>query len=396
MNIKEKKSSWMLAIAEGQTERVLEEIGSWLQAWSDDPARAEVKERFQQFALLSGRWKTLQQESSLGVIGAAEEKIERNKITHALITFIDQLPDEWTERDSSVGPVGGFNRRRMGLAAGIGLLAVILALLASNNHRGNDQPPITGATDSLTTQSDTIETEIPVMEEKDTVIFDPASVVYSIPKIFPIDWALVPGICEHELGCLIEEFLPIGWSQDDKYFAYITLPDNEAAGGFALTFRIQNLESNEIEWQDDYGKGETNGYNHNANINTVWKSKEVLFTGKLRRYGIIPSPGKRITFPMRFNGKTYEVRLKTTTKENEYEEELIHTETIYTTVDGQNSEKIFSHTYEKYGPLHAALVGALVSPRKKRAALIKVIERPGWEGPPNILSGMVVGYEMPH
>lgn len=220
---------------------------------------------------------------------------------------------------------------------------------------------------------------------------------YSIPKEIKIDKNLDFGMCKGSFGCLIEEFLPIGWSIDDKYFAFATQPENEAIGGYDLNLFIQNMQNDAIVWQWKYNEHKKTNWNEKTreDIVTVWNKNMELFSLKLNEYQIDQNENNNqiIEFPIKVNERTYTVRNDKFGRENTsfgiYE---IGSESIAINGENLGSKNIYKKSYDKYEMLlNSKIIGGLLSHNKERIAIIKINEKRGWEGPPNVLSVQLIG-----
>lgn len=398
MNIKTEKKQWMQEVADGDPTQALEDMLKLLTTWVDGTNRAEAKDYLTQCAMLSGRWKDLQKEVNLGIIGTADEKLEGNKIAHALLQLLDALPDELDMKRETVIPGVGSTAGKKWWLILVGGTILIGVLWIFSRLKGEDgttyvDPPVVPSTqvDSLPdAAADSIsEKEKMVSERKEVDLW---KLKYTLPEALPIDWNLADEMCATTYGCLPAQFLPIGWSVDERFFAYINLPAKEAVEGVTLTIRIQNMETNTTEWEYTYGAGESSRRNEFKTVPAIWDGFYELFTGKLRKHGIIPGAGRMMVFPGKIDGKEVIINLDKEMRTDGLGRKMIFKESITAALAGKDPEVIYTHEYERYGPLNTIVMGALIAPSGSKLALIKVNERPGFEGPPNPLSPTVIGW----
>lgn len=217
---------------------------------------------------------------------------------------------------------------------------------------------------------------------------------YSIPRELVFNSSLEYGMCRSQ--CLIEEFFPIGWSDDGNYFAFIKQPENEAIGGYDFLFYIQDMGSDAYVWEWSFREHKNSMWDERtrADIITVWNKANAVFTQKLNQYGIVQlAEVGLVSFPVSIQGKAYSARIeknmRNSARNNQPE---LSSDIIYLNGEGLGSKAVSSKYYGQYdGVVNSSLAGAMVAPSKDRIALLKVYEKRGWEGPPNVLSFQVVG-----
>lgn len=403
MNIKAEKSECMQAVADGNQKQALDNLLSLLRNWADRTNRTDARVFLKQCMLLSGRWNDLRKKVDMGVMAVADEKIEANKITHALLNLLEELPDDLDMTGEARSPTG--NRRTI-LFTGMILLISILGILFYTQFYGREAatpgdsgepsglPPaaLDSLPDSTKVGADSINKIDAIIAERESV--DLWQLKYQLPDPLPIDWNLADNMCSTTYGCLPAQFLPIGWSANERFFAYVTLPAKEAVEGITLIIRIHNMEDNTTAWKYTYGAGESSRRNKYKSLSAIWDGFYELFSGQLRNRGIIPGAGSVVIFPGKINGEEIAVQIVKETKKNGLGHELIHQEQVRISLSDRSPETIYTHTYAEFGPLNTAVIGALVSPSSRTVALIKVNERPGYEGPPNPLYPTVIGWQL--
>lgn len=218
---------------------------------------------------------------------------------------------------------------------------------------------------------------------------------YSIPNEVQIDKDLEFGMCRNS-KCLIEEFYPIGWSEDEEYFSWILQPDNEAIGGYDFTINIQNMVNDEIVWTWSFKEHELRNWDEKTryDIVRVWNENKEKIEQKLNQYNILPinQENKFRKFPAKINDITYSARTEKQTRRNEaFSYEEIGQEKVYMNAERLGSKKVFQKSYGDWGINNSTVIGIIPSANFKRAAIIKVNEKRGWEGPPNILTVQIIG-----
>lgn len=218
---------------------------------------------------------------------------------------------------------------------------------------------------------------------------------YSIPSEVSIDKDLEYGMCR-DFKCLIEEFYPMGWSENEEYFAWIFQPENEAIGGYDFTINIQNMVNDELVWIWSFKEHKLKNWDEKTryDIVRVWNENKSIIEQKLNQYNIVQI-GRKNEFkklPGKLNNITYSARIEKRYRKNEsfgYEE--IGREEVYINAEGLGSKKVFQKNYGDWGINNSTLIGLIPSGNFERVAIIKLNEKRGWEGPPNILTVQIIG-----
>ncbi len=289
----------------------------------------------------------------------------------------------------------------------IGLGAVLALLLLAFIFRGAlgfgeqangstpiDTPPVEDTTEVIDNTDELPEEE--VIEEPQITLTGPP---YRIPEVLDIrneSFDLVPWQCNQPRRCRFVPFQFIGWSEDEKYIAYMTQHDNEAAGGFGLIIQVQNIENDKIEWEWKYGIGEGHD-NLSDDIVTVWNEHYDMVEYELAKYAIrqTPTAASITEFPYPVNNRTYSVRLDREMKKHQFfGMDVLDVETIRVFAEGMGSKIVYYNKHGDYPPLYSQLVGGLVSPQGNKVAFIKANQRRGWEGPPHLVEVELIGCDL--
>ena len=83
-------------------------------------------------------------------------------------------------------------------------------------------------------------------EQQDASQSEPV-VSYSIPGEINIGEEVTSDLCDSL--CLIDRFHPIGWSEDGKYFSWITQSKDEIVSGYYFAIYVQDMVENEVIWE---------------------------------------------------------------------------------------------------------------------------------------------------
>lgn len=221
---------------------------------------------------------------------------------------------------------------------------------------------------------------------------------YRIPQRMPIDKDLAYGMCP-SIPCLVEEFYPIGWSEDGTHFAWISEPESEATGGYNFTITIQNMVNDNIVWSWYFKEHELENWDETQiyDLVRIWNENNKTIQRQLNQYRIV-QPNEPFTlqpFPANLNGRTYSANLQQQTRPNEYiGYEEIGQEQVFVNAEGLGRKRIANMTHKSVGFLHTKLLGLIPSLDQKRAAVVKINEKRGWEGPPHVLSVQLIGCDL--
>lgn len=198
-----------------------------------------------------------------------------------------------------------------------------------------------------------------------------------------------------QVGLIIEEFYPIGWSKDGK-FAYYTEPGDEACGCYFGELYIVDTVSDKVVWSFKYNGSDDEDPEkpkYRA-ITDLWAKNRKLFSDKLSQYGIVAlARPALLTFPINQAGDRLSANLI-------IQEETDAEKRIYSTVKKatlrlasrrSGAKTIYEEAHPEYGPLDVEVLGYLKSPFEPRAAVVLIEAWRGYEGPPHITRVKVVG-----
>ena len=187
---------------------------------------------------------------------------------------------------------------------------------------------------------------------------------------------------------LLENFYPIGWSEDGK-FAYYTEPADEACGCYFGNLIIQDMRTDKILWRKDY-TSENGGAD---NLKDYWQKNQKEFSRKLAEYKITaPKSFTLLDSPFKFQNDVFSVDLTQNLKfEDISAKGSVILQMIYKT-GGAKTIYEEKYTPKVYSSLRSAEIGGILpSPFEARVAVVLVETHRGWEGPPNITRLKVIG-----
>ncbi len=186
---------------------------------------------------------------------------------------------------------------------------------------------------------------------------------------------------------LVDKFFPIGWSEEGN-FAYICEPVAEGLGNYVFEIVIINVISLDTLWYWH------SPYDQNLVREEVWKDNYELFKTMLNKYHIVQMKEPELLSPyFTYNGNDYSVELQT-----DYEklpgygfEGVRHTRIIIRS-SKQGSKVVFdSQMPENSIIINETIAGVILSPFNDKIAIVLQQERPGYEGPPNVVTFRIIG-----
>ena len=198
-----------------------------------------------------------------------------------------------------------------------------------------------------------------------------------------------------------ETFFPIGWSRDGK-FAYYTEPVDEACGCYFARLVIQDLRTDKILWEFKYNQGDLVDENGNMppedTIEKLWEKNKKLFSDKLKEYGIRQTKefdllGK--TFSS--GGRKYTASVSRSLGNDEDGTQRIKNISAFLSSPTLGKKEIYSENFEANlfaAPLDTSVIGVLKSPFENRTAIVLIVVRRGWEGPPHTADIRIVGADL--
>lgn len=189
---------------------------------------------------------------------------------------------------------------------------------------------------------------------------------------------------------LVDKFYPIGWSKDG-FFAYITEPQAPALGNYIFELTIINVLNGDTLWYWH------SPYDKETVREEVWKNNYDLFKTMLNKYKIVQLKQPKLLPPyFNYNGNDYSVELQTDfQKRSGYGyEPITHTRIII-----RSKQKGVKVAYDYWLPKNSILInqtiaGVMLSPFGDKIAIVLQQERPGYEGPPNVVTFQIVGTDL--
>ena len=195
---------------------------------------------------------------------------------------------------------------------------------------------------------------------------------------------------EKQGNFLIDKFYPIGWSDDGK-FAYITEPADEGSGFYLFKLIVFDAINNKVAWSWKPEESEE------GNLASTWKSNYTLFKKKLNEFRI--SQENNITLKTgktSFKGNEYQIVLNTKTEQDpDFGFEIIKEIKITINSPELGTKQIYQSKADEYSMnIGAYIPGYIQSPYNGKIVVICQLERPGYEGPPNIVFFNLIGSDL--
>jgi hypothetical protein len=189
-----------------------------------------------------------------------------------------------------------------------------------------------------------------------------------------------------------DRFYPLGYSSDNKKFAYIIEHDTDPADIVHIETFIQDLVTDKIVWKNSY---RVENYRKRPNFATFWKVRHHKIEKYLNTYGIKPSTITLQTGRHSYRHDSFNLSSKMATSySRDWASNFLNTSTIYIN-SKKRGRKTINEKFYKHGSSHTLArkpMAFLASSNKSRrvAILVGTVTR-GWEGPPHNLTYEIVG-----
>ena len=192
-----------------------------------------------------------------------------------------------------------------------------------------------------------------------------------------------------QAGYLNSKYYPIGWSEDERYFALMILSESNYASlpeGHGFDFLVKDVITDKDAYIKSYSgydicEGKFDAYGQGEcdfSANGIFELHKATFTEALNKYNInAKTPLVYSTFPIKnAEGESISIQNYKVEKDG-----YISMETLTATNDQQGSKTILQSTYDSnFRPLASEIVGAFVSPSKERLLVIQKYTSSGIEG----------------
>ena len=192
-----------------------------------------------------------------------------------------------------------------------------------------------------------------------------------------------------QAGYLNSKYYPIGWSEDERYFALMILRESNYASlpeGHGFDFLIKDAVTDKDAYIKSYSgydicEGKFDAYGQGEcdfSAKGIFELHKATFTEALNKYNINTiTPLAYSTFPIK-NAEGESISIQNYKVENDG---YISMETLTATNDQQGSKTILQSTYDSnFRRLASEIVGAFVSPSKERLLVIQKYTISGIEG----------------
>ena len=192
-----------------------------------------------------------------------------------------------------------------------------------------------------------------------------------------------------QAGYLNSKYYPIGWSEDERYFALMILSESNYASlpeGHGFDFLIKDVVTDKDAYIKSYSgydicEGKFDAYGQGEcdfSAKGIFKLHKATFTQALNKYNInTKTPLAYSTFPIK-NAKGESITIQYNKAEKDG---YISKETLTATNNQQGSKTILQSTYDSnFRRLASEILGAFVSPSKERLLVIQKYTSSGIEG----------------
>ncbi len=192
-----------------------------------------------------------------------------------------------------------------------------------------------------------------------------------------------------QAGYLNSKYYPIGWSEDERYFALMILSESNYASlpeGHGFDFLVKDVVTDKDAYIKSYSgydicEGKFDAYGQGEcdfSAKGIFELHKATFTEALNKYKINTiTPLAYSTFPIK-NAKGESISIQNNKVEKDG---YISKETLTATNNQQGSKTILQSTYDSnIRRLASEIVGAFVSPSKERLLVIQKYTSSGIEG----------------
>ena len=192
-----------------------------------------------------------------------------------------------------------------------------------------------------------------------------------------------------QAGYLNSKYYPIGWSEDERYFALMILSESNYASlpeGHGFDFLIKDVVTDKDAYIKSYSgydicEGKFDAYGQGEcdfSAKGIFELHKTTFTEALNKYNInTKTPLTYSTFPIKnAEGESISIQNYKVEKDG-----YISMETLTATNNQQGSKTILQSTYDSnFRRLASEILGAFVSPSKERLLVIQKYTSSGIEG----------------
>ena len=192
-----------------------------------------------------------------------------------------------------------------------------------------------------------------------------------------------------QAGYLNSKYYPIGWSEDERYFALMILSESNYASlpeGHGFDFLVKDVVTDKDAFIKSYSgydicEGKFDAYGQGEcdfSAKGIFELHKTTFTEALNKYNInTKTPLAYSTFPIKnAEGESISIQNYKVEKDG-----YISMETLTATNNQQGSKTILQSTYDSnFRRLASEIVGAFVSPSKERLLVIQKYTSSGIEG----------------
>ena len=192
-----------------------------------------------------------------------------------------------------------------------------------------------------------------------------------------------------QAGYLNSKYYPIGWSEDERYFALMILSESNYASlpeGHGFDFLVKDVVTDKDAYIKSYSgydicEGKFDAYGQGEcdfSAKGIFELHKTTFTEALNKYNInTKTPLTYSSFPIKnAEGESISIQNYKVEKDG-----YISMETLTATNNQQGSKTILQSTYDSnFRRLASEILGAFVSPSKERLLVIQKYTSSGIEG----------------
>jgi len=228
------------------------------------------------------------------------------------------------------------------------------------------------------------------------ILKTPISIRQFQPKALNLDVLNVKAFPTYKSGFkeaqfVQDTFYPLGYSANNRKFAYIIEHDSDPADFVYIETFIQDLVTDKIIWHNSY---RVDDYQKRVNFKIFWKQRYALIEKQLANYGIRPTSivvkanhtfHKHDKFWLSYKMATYYSK--------DWASNFLTVSTIYLNAKRKGHKTINERFYKKGTQVLARKPMAFLPSFKnlKRVAILVGDIRRGWEDPPHNLHYEIVG-----
>ena len=271
----------------------------------------------------------------------------------------------------------------------LGLLAAIL-LSACTSETPRNPEPLSEPPTEITIEPVAPETPAPIIPDNvpqskfmGPLFYEPFEKLTLAPAMHERFKENLPGVAG--VFVIDAELIPLGWSSDGRYFAYVIEPGDEACGCYLYKVNIQDLGTDKILWSQS-SEGSSSG-----DWAFTWKENKQTFEAAFAQYGIDSKAAG--TFYPGQTARDIDFTVDKTMKVMPDYSDIagVGIYTVKAQSESLGSKTLHSDELNFPFMYDVDVMGYIEGPNKDRVAMVIGQVWRGWEGPPNTTSFEIVG-----